>query len=69
MSSTVVEALVAARSIEPIMYDVRLVKADLRAFTLYAGDHAYEDHSLIDGHGPRHRLEITSKPWVYERTI
>lgn len=66
-SSTVDEALDRARSVEPSVYEVNLRKKENRTFTVFAGDIAYHDGELLDADGPRHRLELTNSPWVYER--
>jgi 8-oxo-dGTP pyrophosphatase MutT (NUDIX family) len=68
-SKTVDEALAAARAKEPTIYEVHLEKRERRVFTVFAGDVGYEDSSKLDEPGPRHRLEISNNPWVYENTL
>lgn len=68
-SASVAEALERARSGDPSIYEVNLRKHEDRTFTVFAGDVAYHDSALLNADGPRHRLELTNNPWVYERTV
>ena len=68
-AASVAEALERARSTEPSIYEVNLRKHEHRTLTVFGGDVAYHDASLLDSEGPRHRLELTNSPWIYECTI
>jgi 8-oxo-dGTP pyrophosphatase MutT (NUDIX family) len=68
-SATVADALAAARAKEPTIYEVHLEKLEKRAFTVFNGDVGYNDAALLEVDGPRHRLELTTNPWVYENTL
>jgi 8-oxo-dGTP pyrophosphatase MutT (NUDIX family) len=72
--SNVDSVLEEARNTEPFLYRTLLHRVDdevngKRAFTMWDGDVAYHDPSLVDAPGPRHRVEITASPWVYVREL
>ena len=64
--SSVAEALSRARSGEVQHYVTRLVAAG--NVVLWEGDIAHADETLLESDGPRHRLEISSLPWLYRRS-
>lgn len=56
----------AARS-TPRVFEGRFAPGQREMF--WTDDVAYPDDALRDADGPRHRLDITSRPWVYERSL
>ena len=65
-AASVADALRWARSGEVRYYETRFVAS--RNVLLWEGDVAHADEMLLDTDGPRHRLEISSLPWVYRRS-
>lgn len=69
--SNVESALTEVRAAEPTQFLTQLVRLDdergKRGFTIWQGDVAYDKPSMIDEAGGRHRVEITTSPWVYVR--
>lgn len=65
-AASAADALRRARSGEVRRYGTRLVASG--NVVLWEGDVAHADESLLDTDGPRHRLEVSSLPWVYRRS-
>lgn len=51
----------------PLVFEGRFAPGQQEMF--WSDDVAFSDDALRDAPGPRHRLSIASRPWVYERTI
>ncbi len=66
-SATVTEALRAARDTDPATYLTSMVKEDDRLVVAWHPDAALVEGSNLDSEGPRHRLHMNAKQWVYER--
>lgn len=65
-AASVADALRWARSSEVRRYETRLAASG--EVLLWEGDIAHFDETLLGTEGPRHRLEISSLPWVYRRS-
>jgi 8-oxo-dGTP pyrophosphatase MutT (NUDIX family) len=63
---TVADALAHTRAGVPETFETRL--GVRRRVCLWHGDVAYDDETLLDADGPRHRLDTRVRPWVYERS-
>ncbi|MBX3094141.1 MAG: NUDIX domain-containing protein [Cryobacterium sp.] len=64
--ATVAEALARVAASEPAHFATRF--ASDRSAIFFEGDVAYDDESLLDATGPRHRVSLASRPWVYSRS-
>lgn len=58
-------AFTAARIQGVRLFGTRMWQGENQRAVLWQGDVAYDDFSLMDAAGPRHRLAIGSLPWVY----
>ena len=65
-ATSVADALRWAHSGVMRRYETRLVASG--SVLLWAGDVAHTDEALLDTDGPRHRLGISSLPWVYQQS-
>lgn len=65
-SATAAAAVAAARTRTYHRFEPRLHRVDRGLVHLYAGDVAYDDASLVDESGPRHRLWTLQDEWRYE---
>jgi 8-oxo-dGTP pyrophosphatase MutT (NUDIX family) len=61
------QALARARAAAPEFYDSWL--AAERRVVIWEGDVSWGMPELAEGDGPRHRLDMNSLPWRYQRTI
>ena len=68
-SATAAEAIEAARNRPVDIYETMLQRLNKRNYTVFAGDIAYLDPTLLESDGPRHRVELTAESWTYERTV
>ena len=62
------EVVEAARSYAYLRFEPRPVQLEGGMISLYAGDVAYDDPTLIQAPGPRHRCYMI-EPWRYESTV
>ena len=63
------QALAAMRADDPIDFQPSIVFPEAGgAIALYAEDHAYDNHDLVEMPGPRHRLFMGNDGWLYERS-
>lgn len=59
----VADALARVAASEPAHFATHF--ASDRSAIFFEGDIAYDDESLIDADGPRHRVVLSARPWVY----
>ncbi|WP_168626548.1 NUDIX domain-containing protein [Cryobacterium sp. BB307] len=62
--ATVADALARGRAADLAEFVTRFAGKTV----LWHPDVAYDDDSLLDAEGPRHRLETGAMPWLYSRT-
>lgn len=67
-SSTVAEVLAEAAAAPYLRFEPRLRLVEGGFVSLYPGDVAYDDETLYDASGPRHRLHALTGGWRYERS-
>lgn len=61
--ATVADALARVAATEPAHFATHF--ASDRSAILFEGDVAYDDEALIDADGPRNRVVLSARPWVY----
>ena len=61
--ATVADALARTAATEPAHFATHFTSD--RSTITFEGDVAYNDETLIGAEGPRHRIDLSSRPWVY----
>lgn len=67
--ASVADILDLARAVDRSNYATRIGTGPSGPVLFWRGDVAYDDDSLIDAEGGRHRLEIGRLPWAYSRSV
>lgn len=67
-AASVADILDLARAVDRSNYATRIGTGPSGPVLFWRGDVAYDDDSLIDAEGGRHRLEIGRLPWAYSRS-
>jgi len=65
---SVAEVMAAATEHGRARFETRPGQSERGPVLFWAGDVAYDDQSLVDQAGGRHRLETGELPWVYSRS-